>query len=124
MEEGLDQEYYLNRTGCGVPLNRLCAVCYAAPPLSSLGILALERENPIARFHALQISLTSVPYLLNLWVWRSFFGLTWLPIVFFFAGLGWCWVAGSTAAKASASLARVPYLPFVGPRVERWIERE
>ncbi|KAK0536086.1 hypothetical protein OC835_002157 [Tilletia horrida] len=105
-------------------LSSACAVAYAFPPLTSVAVLVLETTNDLARFHAYQAGLLGVGGWVLLWVLRSVLGWYSLSVIIGMGLLGWFWVCASNAANAAPTLARVPYLPHVGPLAEQWVGEE
>ncbi|CAO1613579.1 unnamed protein product [Parajaminaea phylloscopi] len=111
-------------TSQGISISNLCTAAWALPPFTGVLVLIFETTNDLARFHAYQSALCGVATILLLYVMRSWFGWYTLSVIAGMAALGASWVAGSNAHKAAPTLAKVPYLPYVGPLAEEWVGTE
>ncbi|CAD6885655.1 unnamed protein product [Tilletia controversa] len=120
----MDDAHASYSTSFSWTLSSACALAYAFPPLTSVCVLILETTNDLARFHAYQAGMLGVGGWLLIWVLRSVLGWYSLSVIVGMGLLGWFWVCASNAANASPTLARVPYLPHVGPLAEQWVGEE
>ncbi|KAE8229501.1 hypothetical protein CF326_g5527 [Tilletia indica] len=120
----MDDAHASYSTSFSWTLSSACALAYAFPPLTSVAVLILETTNDLARFHAYQAGMLGVCAWLLIWVLRSVLGWYSLSVIVGMGLLGWFWVCASNAANASPTLARVPYLPHVGPLAEQWVGEE
>ncbi|KAK0551449.1 hypothetical protein OC846_002022 [Tilletia horrida] len=105
-------------------LSSACAIAYAFPPITSVAVLILETQNDLARFHAYQAGVLGVIAWMTMWFLRSILGWYSLSVIVGMGLLGWFWVCASNAANAAPTLARVPYLPNIGPLAEQWVGEE
>ncbi|UZJ54884.1 hypothetical protein CBS101457_004204 [Exobasidium rhododendri] len=111
-------------TAQGWNLSNLCFAAWALPPFSSVLLLIVETENDLVRFHAYQSGLLGVATVLLLWILRSWFGWYTLSIIIGMGSLGYFWICGSSAANSAPTLARSPFLAYVGPLAEQWVGEE